>query len=361
MAVVPPLSTQGAKIVDSRGNQVLLRGVNWFGLETELHCPCGLWARGYKDLIGQIRDLGFNIIRLPYSVNALKSSNVSSINFSLGSNGDLIGKTPLEIMDLVIQEAERKGLMILLDSHRLNDSRIPEVWYGDGFTEEDWINTWKMLAQRYRNQRNVIGADLKNEPHGKANWGNGDLSTDWRLAAERCGNAIHSVDPDWLIIVEGVEGNANIPGQKFPVHWWGGNLEGVRNFPVRLNKGNKVVYSPHEYGPDAYNQSWFDEPTFPNNLYDRWEFGFYYIARQNIAPVLIGEFGGRFTDRNSKAGIWHNQLVDYIQGKDLSYTYWCLNPNSSDTGGILLDDWTSVDRGKHEMLKRSLGRVQFLN
>ena len=40
----------------------------------------------------------------------------------------------------------------------------------------------------------VIGADLHNEPHSPACWGCGDPNTDWRLAAERAGNAILSVN-----------------------------------------------------------------------------------------------------------------------------------------------------------------------
>jgi endoglucanase len=108
-------------------------------------------------------------------------------------------------MDLVIQEAQRQGLMILLESHRLNDYRIPELWYGDGFTEADWIDTWTMLATRYKNQANVIGADLKIEPHGQASWGTNNQATDWRLAAERCSQAIQAINPNWLIVVEGVQ------------------------------------------------------------------------------------------------------------------------------------------------------------
>ncbi len=94
------------------------------------------------------------------------------------------------MIDLIIQEAKCQELLILLDSHCLSDKRIAELWYEDNFTEADWINTWTMLADRYKNQTNVIGADLKNEPHGKASWGTGDLAIDWRLAAERAGNAI---------------------------------------------------------------------------------------------------------------------------------------------------------------------------
>lgn len=347
-----PLSTQGSKIVDATGRSVLLRGVNWFGIETELHAPDGLSSRDYKGMLAQIKSLGYNLIRLPYSVQSLRASDVHGINYQLSSNQELQGKSPLEVMDAVIQEAGRQGIMILLDSHRLNDKRIPELWYGDGFTEADWIDTWKMLATRYKNQANIIGADLKNEPHGRASWGTNDKSTDWRLAAERAGNAILAINPNWLIVVEGVENN--VPGQKLEYHWMGANLEGVERFPVRLSKSKKLVYSPHEYGAGVYNQPWFNEPTFPNNLYSRWEIGWNYIATKGIAPILVGEFGGRQVDRSSKEGIWQRQFVNFISEKDLSFAYWSWNPNSADTGGILQDDWQTVHADKQQLLQGTL-------
>ncbi len=347
-----PLSTRGAKIIDAAGKTVLLRGVNWFGMETESHSPHGLWKRDYKEMLAQIKSLGYNLIRLPYSVETLNSNNVTGIDFSIGSNKELEGKTPLQVMDLIIQESDRQGLLILLDCHRLNNKRIPELWYGDGFTEADWINTWKMLASRYKNQANVIGADLKNEPHGKASWGTNNLLTDWRLAAERAGNAILNVNPNWLIVVEGVE--KNVPGQKLKFHWQGGNLEGVKRYPVRLSNRRKLVYSPHEYGPGVYNMPYFSEKNFPRNLSDRWQIGFNYISSENIAPILIGEFGGRQVDKNSKEGIWQNELVKYIKKKNLSFAYWSWNPNSVDTGGILLDDWQNIDIPKQQLLSQIL-------
>ncbi len=352
MTIELPLSTRGAKILDAKGQQVLLRGVNWFGTETETHVPHGLWKRDYKEILAQIKSLGYNLIRLPYSLEALRSPNVNGIDFSIGSNKELEGKTPIQVMDLIIQEAQRQGLLVLLDNHRLNDQRISQLWYEDGFTEADWIDTWKMLAYRYKNQTNVIGADLKNEPHGKASWGTNDLATDWRLAAERAGNAILDVNPNWLIVVEGVE--KNVPTQKLPKHWQGGNLEGVKRYPIRLSRRNKLVYSPHEYGPRVADQPWFWEPKFPKNLIDRWQIGFHYISSQNIAPIFIGEFGGRQVDTNSKEGIWQNEFVKYIKQKKLSFAYWSWNPNSADTGGILLDDWLSVDIPKQQLLSQLL-------
>ncbi|MBW4500743.1 MAG: cellulase family glycosylhydrolase [Scytonema hyalinum WJT4-NPBG1] len=352
MTIELPLSTRGAKILDAKGQQVLLRGVNWFGTETETHVPHGLWKRDYKEILAQIKSLGYNLIRLPYSLEALRSPNINGIDFSIGSNKELEGKTPIQVMDLIIQEAQRQGLLVLLDNHRLSDQRISQLWYEDGFTEADWIDTWKMLAYRYKNQTNVIGADLKNEPHGKASWGTNDLATDWRLAAERAGNAILDVNPNWLIVVEGVE--KNVPTQKLPKHWQGGNLEGVKRYPIRLSRRNKLVYSPHEYGPRVADQPWFWEPKFPKNLIDRWQIGFHHISSQNIAPIFIGEFGGRQVDTNSKEGIWQNEFVKYIKQKKLSFAYWSWNPNSADTGGILLDDWLSVDIPKQQLLSQLL-------
>lgn len=346
-----PLSTRGSEIVDAAGQPVLLRGVNWFGLETETNSPHGLWARDYKEMLGQIKGLGYNVIRLPYSVQGLRAAEVSGINFAIGSNQELQGKKPIEVMDAVIQEAGRQGLMVLLDSHRLNNQRIPELWYGDGFTEEDWISTWTILAERYKNQPHVIGADLKNEPHGKASWGTGDRATDWRLAAERAGNAILKVNRNWLIVVEGVENN--VPGQRLK-HWMGGNLEGVKRFPVRLAVQNRVVYSPHEYGAGVFQQPWFSAIDFPRNLTTRWEQGFFYIVRQKIAPIFVGEFGGRQVDEKSKEGIWQRRFVDYLKRNQLGFAYWSWNPNSQDTGGILQDDWVAIDQPKQQLLNQLL-------
>lgn len=347
-----PLSTQGAQIIDAEGHPVLLRGVNWFGIETSTHAPHGLWARDYNDMLAQIKQLGYNFIRVPFSLESLRSEEVSGIDFTIGTNRDLADKAPLEILDIIVEASERHGLLVLLDFHQLNDQIIPALWYDDEYSEADWIDAWVMLAQRYRGQTNILGADLKNEPHGVASWGDNDPATDWRLAAERAGNKILAINPDWLILVQGVENN--VPDQQLSIHWQGGNLERAGRYPVRLAVANKLVYSPHEYGPGVFNQPWFSEPQFPDNLRDRWEIGFNYLATQQIAPILIGEFGGRQTDCESAEGIWQQELITYINEHDLGYAYWSWNPNSGDTGGILLDDWWQVDAEKQALLAQTL-------
>ena len=348
-----PLSTAGARIVDADGDTVVLQGVNWFGMETANHAPHGLWTRDYKDMLKQIADLGFNVVRLPFSIEAIRSATASGIDFGNGRNASLHGKRPLQIMDEIIAEAGRQGLMVILDNHsQSDDGYMYDLWYGqDGFTRADWISTWRMLAERYDDVDNVVGYDLKNEPHGRATWGTGG-PTDWRLAAERAGRAVLKQDPDALILVEGIEGH--VADGKLDRHWWGGNLEGVRTQPVRLGKPGHVVYSPHEYGPGVFAQTWFSDPNMSAILADRWQKGFGYITEKGIAPVLVGEFGAKNVTPDTVEGKWITQFADYLKKTGTSWTFWAWNPNSGDTGGVLNDDWTTVNAAKVALLQSIL-------
>src|SRR4051794_38494986 len=61
------LHTSGNQILDSSNRTVRLTGVNWFGLETSNFAPHGLWTRSMTSMLGQIHDLGYNTIRVPFS------------------------------------------------------------------------------------------------------------------------------------------------------------------------------------------------------------------------------------------------------------------------------------------------------
>lgn len=133
-----PLSTRGGQIIDRNGNVIVIQGVHWFGFETQNHVPHGLWVRDYKDMLAQIRSLGFNTVRLPFSIQALRSSTTSGITFASGRNAALNGKTPLEAMDIIVQEAAAQGLLVMLDNHSGGDDSFShDLWYENGYTEDD--------------------------------------------------------------------------------------------------------------------------------------------------------------------------------------------------------------------------------
>ncbi|GGI46489.1 hypothetical protein GCM10008018_17350 [Paenibacillus marchantiophytorum] len=348
--------TSGNRIVDSGGNTAIFNGVSWFGFETSNLTPHGLWTRSMDSLLDQMKGKGYNLLRIPYTNEMFLPSKMPN-GIDYAKNPDLQGLTPIQILDKLIEKAGIRKMKVFLDRHRPTSAEQSELWYTSTVSETTWVEDWKMLAQRYLGNDTVIGADLHNEPHGNACWGCGDSARDWRLAAERAGNAILSINSNWLIIVEGV--SSNVQGQTGN-YWWGGNLKGVQNDPVRLNVTNRVVYSPHDYGPGVSNQPWFSEPTFPNNMSNIWDTYWGYVHKNNMAPILIGEFGGRSVDTTSMEGKWQNSLVDYIKVNDLYWTYWCINPNSGDTGGLLLDDWVTWNQPKQDMLNRLIDALPML-
>ena len=340
------LHTCGARMLTAEGQPVQITGVSWFGMETGTYAPHGLWTRNWQAMLDQIAALGFNTVRLPFSNDALVPGRMpQNVNYDI--NPDLAGKTSLEVMDMLIHSAGDRGLKVILDRHRPTAAGQSELWYTDTVSEERWIADWVMLAQRYRGQPALLGVDLHNEPRGPATWGSGDPTTDWRPAAQRAGNAILAANPYLLIFVQGVERSGD------DWYWWGGNFLDARVAPVELDVPGRVVYSPHDYGPGVYPQPWFSAPEFPDNLPAIWSAHWGYLATEQHAPVVLGEFGGRSVGDDAD-GVWQRALMDYAQQNGVGWLNWSFNPDSGDTGGLLSDDWLSVVQEKADLYRGHL-------
>jgi endoglucanase len=340
-----PLRAAGGSLLDAGGRTVRLTGVNWSGMETSGFAPLGLNARNVDTMLDQIAAAGFNTVRLPFS-NELLGPAVKPMNVNFAVNPTLKGLSGLGLLDYLVSGAGRRGLRVILDRHRPTADAQTELWYTSKVPEERWIQDWVMLARRYRGNGAVVGADLSNEPHGAATWGDDNLATDWRLAAERAGNAILDVNPDWLIIVEGVQ---HVGADTY---WWGGNLSLAGQLPVRLSRPERLVYSTHDYGPEESGQAWLQAADFPTNMPGVWRSRWAYLQQDNIAPVLVGEFGGRSIWSDTE-GIWQRNLISFLEQGNFSYTYWVWNQDAW-IGGLLLDDRGTLDRNKMDLLHPSL-------
>ncbi len=62
--------------------------------------------------------------------------------------------------------------------------------------------------------------------------------------------------------------------------------------------------------------------------YDTWA----YVNAEDIAPLLIGEWGGHMDGGKNQQ--WMELLRDYMINHHINHTFWCLNTNSGDTGGL---------------------------
>ena len=342
--------TSGNQILDANGNPVRIAGINWYGFETPDEIAHGLWAQDYHTIINDIKNLGYNTIRIPFSNQMVEDpivpQNLSFYNGTGPINTDLKGLNSLQILDKIIAYAGQAGLKVILDDHRSEAGESAEangLWYTSTYTSQDWVNDWVTLAKRYAGNPTVVGFDLRNEPHTPAGdsyaqgatWGTGDPGTDVRLAYEQAGNAILAADPGALIFCEGVSENPDSSGG-FDSTWWGGDLAEAGQFPVVLSSPGHVVYSAHDYGPSLFQQTWFGSSTTPASLDAVWNKFWGYLYAQGTAPVWVGEFGTDNTAADISSttpgsqGQWFSALVSYLTANQwLNWTYWALNGEDS--------------------------------
>ena len=183
---------------------------------------------------------------------------------------------------------------------------------------------------------------------------------------------------------------------------WGENLFQAGANPPAIPR-DRLVFSPHTYGPSVFVQKMFMDPTQPacnglegdaagdadcrivinpTLLRQGWEEHFGYLRDMGYA-VVVGEFGGNLDwplgqasirDRNRWSHItpgvdaqWQNAFVDYMIDKNIEGCYWSINPESGDTAGWYghafdpisntsgWGEWRPFDDRKTALLRRLWG------
>ncbi|MBE6888642.1 MAG: glycosyl hydrolase family 5 [Ruminococcaceae bacterium] len=370
------LYTDGNRIVDKNGKRVWLTGVNWFGYNTGTNTFDGLWNSQLEPSVEAIADHGFNLIRVPISaelINQWASGEYPKANYNNAYNTALNGMNSLEIFEYFLKLAEENGIKVMPDIHSAETNASGHnvnLWYTSKVSVEEFYSALEWMAERYKNNDTIIAYDLKNEPHGKpfegdgaAIWNNSTDANNWKHVAETAASRILAKNPNVLILVEGTEiypidlkNNSDFHStneKDYYFNWWGGNLRGVKDFPIDLGKyQNKLVYSPHDYGPTVYKQPWFEGSyNFDSLMKDCWHDNWFYIHENNTAPLLIGEWGGFMKEPNLT---WMTYMRQLIKENKLNHTFWCFNANSGDTGGLVLDDFKTWDEEKYAFVKEVL-------
>ncbi len=370
------LYTDGRRILDADGKEVWITGINWFGYNTGTNTFDGLWNSELVSTVKAIADHGFNLIRVPISaelINQWAAGEYPKANYNNAYNPTLNSMNSLEIFDYFLKLAEENGMKVMPDIHSAQtdaSGHVVNLWYTDKVSVQDYYAALEWMADRYKDNDTIIAFDLKNEPHGKPNegkaaaiWNGSKAENNWKYTAEQAAARILAVNPNVLILVEGTEiypidiksngDYSSADSEDYYFNWWGGNLRGVRDFPVELGKyQNKLVYSPHDYGPSVYAQPWFEgDYTYESLTKDCWYDNWLYIYDEDIAPLLIGEWGGFMREPNLK---WMTYMRELIGNYHLNHTFWCFNANSGDTGGMVLDDFVTWDEEKYAFVKEVL-------
>ncbi|RYP60116.1 hypothetical protein DL769_008265 [Monosporascus sp. CRB-8-3] len=338
-----PLRTRGRDIVDAEGRRFRLASVNWYGASDEIFVPGGLDIQHRSVMAQTIRSLGFNSVRLPYS-DEMVVENPHILPHLLAANPDLHGLRALDVFEAVVAALTDAGIAVIVNNHITHATwccgadPCDAAWANDHLgpfcrvsqSEEDWIRHWETVMERFVDNERVIGADLRNEVRGV--WGTMPWDR-WATAAERCGNRLLRMNPDWLIIVGGTES--------------GNDLRGVRERPVVLDVAeDRVVYSAHVYAWSGWGSregryARRSYASFAQAMRKNWA----YLVERDVAPVWVGEFGAPRHPGMGDANYWTN-LMRYLKHIDADFGYWAVNPrkphdNAVETYSLVEDDWVT--------------------
>jgi len=323
-----PLSTEGHRIVDAEKRPVRLMSVNWYGFDQREFVAGGLDHAPLGEIVRQIEKLGVNSIRLPWANETLKSNPIVP-DYAVKANPQFKSKHVLEVMDAVVTALAKAHLMVVLDNHMsradwcCSETDGNGLWFNTSYPERRWLEDWRTIVRRYKDEPYVIGADLRNELRSGAQWGGGDPALDWHAAAERGGNAILEVNPNLLIMVESPE--------------YSTDFRAVAEKPVTLRVPGKLVYSPHAYASKDVKVQSYDELK---QILDT-RAGFL-LHKEPGVPLWVGEFGTcQSVDHcgpdGTPNGEWFRWFVRYLKENDLSWSYWPLNGTQSSGQGRTYD------------------------
>lgn len=296
-----------------------------------------------------IRDLGFNSVRLPYSDEMVRDNPLIPAS-RLAANRDLVdpetgGASARDVFTAVVESLTDAGLLVIVNNHitqatwccgaNLCDAGWANDWFGGQWfcrvsqTTEEWIEHWETVMRPLAHNPRVIGVDLRNEPRGL--WGTLHWD-DWVAAAERAAERLLALNPDWLIIVEGIS-SAN-------------DLSGVRTRPVRLPPpfaADRVVYSAHVYSWSGWGSLYpYSRRTYEDfvaSMRANWA----YLLEEDLAPVWVGELGTPDQPTEGDCNYW-THLVEFLRVTDASWGYWALNPRKPanhewESYGLVGDNW----------------------
>ncbi|KAK4136756.1 glycoside hydrolase family 5 protein [Trichocladium antarcticum] len=336
-----PLRARGRDVVDAAGRRLRLASVNWYGASDELFVPGGLDVQHRDEIARAIRRLGFNSVRLPYS-DEMVMANPVVLPHLLAANPDLVGLRALDVLAAVVAALTERGVAVVVNNHITSatwccgadpcdagwaNDHLPAVVCRVRQTEEEWVLHWEAVMGRFVGNALVIGADLRNEVRGV--WGTMPWDR-WATAAEKAGNRLLKMNPDWLIIVGGTES--------------GNDLSGVAARPVVLDLPDRVVYSAHVYSWSGWGSlgGRYCKRTYASfvaAMRKNWA----YLVEGDVAPVWVGEFGAPNNPGQGDANYWNN-LMRYLKAIDADFGYWAYNArkpkdNERESYSLVEDDW----------------------
>ena len=212
----------------------------------ELFAVDGLNKQPLDAIVATIVALGFNCVRLPFSLELLfEDPPVPAIAVDPALNPDLPpGIRGMALLDRTIEAMTSAGLMVVLNNHNskagwcCSGTSEEGIWHNSIYSVDRWYDSIRLMGRRYRNNSLVVAYDLRNEIHDvnatKLTWGaTDDEHTDWRVASTKGARALQEAAPNMLVVLSGL--------------CYGYELRAMRASPPEMLVPDKLVYTSHTY------------------------------------------------------------------------------------------------------------------
>ena len=309
------LKTNGDKIVDQNGNEIILRGMGlggWMLMEGYMMQSSDVadtqhefkerlieligidytneffdsWHKNHvtKADIDSLASWGFNSVRLPMHYNLF----TLPIQEEPISGEDTWLEKGFTMVDDLLEWCKSNEMYLILDLHAAPggqganaaisdyDSDLPSLWESDD-NKRKTVALWKKLAERYEDEPWLGGYDLLNE----VNWPLENENEDLRLLYKEITDSIRSVDTEHIIFIEG-NGFANdFRGLTPP---W----------------DNNMVYSFHKYwsANDLGSIDWVLK-----------------IREEYNVPLWMGESG-------ENSNVWFRDAIKLFEENNIGWSWW---------------------------------------
>lgn len=271
----------------------IIKGISIYGLETESRDFVCSWKHPVDYYIDQVKNLGFNTLRLPFSYQYVQENNFQK-------------------MDQFMWVANDRNMSIILDFHRVWSSHQGPDPFEGGVTMDQFVQCWLTVLYRYSEYPCLQHINSFNEYQG----------TDAEFVNNYSRILFTNIEyyfPERF--------NYWITGTR-----WASDLRGINIEDVPFN--DRVGYSCHKYpfSGTADEKDW--DATIPSN---------------DTEKLVIGEWG--WMEDKPEQVTWAKKFIKYLRKRGIQHScYWTI-ARSHDTGNLWQDDCEYIKWGNFELLK----------
>lgn len=236
-----------------------------------------------KEDILYLRSVGSTSVRLPF-------------HYKLFTDEDYMGLTAAQDgfarIDQLIEWCREAGLYLILDMHdapggqtgdNIDDSYGYPWLFDREASQQLFIDIWVKIAEYYKNEPQLLGYELCNEPIAPYFENMEELNAKLEPLYKRTVAAIRRVDPNHVILLGGAQ--------------WNGNFQPLT---PDASFDDNVMYTCHRYGGEASEEAIR---------------GFIDFRDQVNRPMYMGEIGHN-TDE------WMAAFVEAMEANNIGWHFW---------------------------------------